>query len=124
LTHQPKLHLFAVVRTNGEMLTLVSWPQMWFKVTDQLNERWQSDWILQAFWQVLNGGILAVICYLWAPTHNATRSVYTSEMSAAPFSVASTGQGVVRLLQPMTRGLTGAGLQAAVPTEIDKHRFS
>ncbi|GAQ77593.1 hypothetical protein KFL_000010420 [Klebsormidium nitens] len=50
--------------------------EMWFKVTDQLNERWQSDWILQAFWQVLNGGILAVICYLWAPTHNATRFAY------------------------------------------------
>jgi hypothetical protein len=86
------------------MLTFVSWPQMWFKVTDQLNERWQSDWILQAFWQVLNGGILAVICYLWAPTHNATRSVYASEMFAEPFTVASTGQGVVRLLQPMMRG--------------------
>lgn len=56
---------------------------MWFKVTDQLNERWQSDWILQAFWQVLNGGILAVICYLWAPTHNATRSVVNVQSGPA-----------------------------------------
>lgn len=53
-----------------------SWPlslQTYFKVTDQLNERWQSDWILAAFWHVLAFVLLGSICVLWAPSQAATR---------------------------------------------------
>lgn len=47
--------------------------QTYFKVTDQLNERWQSDWILAAFWHVLAFVLLGSICVLWAPSQSSTR---------------------------------------------------
>jgi len=38
------------------------WLQTHFKITDQLNERWQSDWILAAFWHVL--AFMLLVCML------------------------------------------------------------
>jgi hypothetical protein len=41
--------------------------EMWFKVTDAFNEKWEADWITAAFWHVLNFALTAVICFLWRP---------------------------------------------------------
>ena len=41
--------------------------EMWFKVTDAYNEKWEVDWITSAFWHVLNFSLTAVICFLWRP---------------------------------------------------------
>ena len=47
--------------------------QVYFKATDPFNERWQSAWIITAFWDVLAFGLLCVICYLWAPSQSSQR---------------------------------------------------
>jgi hypothetical protein len=39
--------------------------EMWFKVSDAFNEKWESDWVTAAFWHLLSLGITAVICILW-----------------------------------------------------------
>lgn len=57
--------------------------EMYFKVTDQYNEKWQSDWITTDFWHILHYVFLCVICWLWAPSTNATRFAY-SELDGAP----------------------------------------
>jgi hypothetical protein len=45
--------------------------EMYFKVTDQFNERWESDWVTGAFWHVLNFSLNVVICFLWRPSEAA-----------------------------------------------------
>mmetsp|Transcript_63656 Transcript_63656/g.201285 ORF Transcript_63656/g.201285 Transcript_63656/m.201285 type:complete len:304 (+) Transcript_63656:851-1762(+) len=53
--------------------------EMYFKVSDQFNERWQSDWITNAFWHVLTLAINGVICFLWAPTGSSVRYAYSED---------------------------------------------
>lgn len=55
--------------------------QVYFKATDPFNERWQSAWIITAFWDVLAFALLCVICYLWAPSQNSQRYVVVSRIS-------------------------------------------
>eukprot|EP00898_Chlorokybus_atmophyticus_P006929 jgi/Chlat1/7237/Chrsp58S00882 len=55
---------------------------MYFKVSDQYSERWQSEWIINAFWHMLTFGINCVICMLWAPSQNSTRYAYSDETPA------------------------------------------
>ena len=45
--------------------------EMYFKVTDQFNERWESDWVTGAFWHALNFCLNVVICFLWRPSEAA-----------------------------------------------------
>lgn len=47
--------------------------QLYFKSTDVYNGRWQSAWIIPAFWHVLSFSLLCVICALWAPSQNSMR---------------------------------------------------
>jgi len=47
--------------------------QVYFKATDPFNERWQSAWIITAFWDVIAFALLCVICYLWAPSQSSQR---------------------------------------------------
>jgi hypothetical protein len=54
---------------------------MYFKVTDQFNERWESDWITGAFWHALNLGLNVVICFLWRPSEAAMQYAYGADMS-------------------------------------------
>eukprot|EP00245_Coleochaete_scutata_P015196 TRINITY_DN6678_c0_g1_i1.p1 TRINITY_DN6678_c0_g1~~TRINITY_DN6678_c0_g1_i1.p1 ORF type:complete len:547 (-),score=115.02 TRINITY_DN6678_c0_g1_i1:697-2337(-) len=54
--------------------------EMYLKVFDRFNERWQSDWITLAFWHVLTFVMLCIICYLWAPSQNSTRYAYSEEV--------------------------------------------
>ncbi|OVA04229.1 Transmembrane receptor [Macleaya cordata] len=55
--------------------------ELYFKSNDVYNERWQSAWIIPAFWQVLSFSVLCVICALWAPSQNSTRYAYSEETS-------------------------------------------
>ena len=58
---------------NGQFLCLMLSLQLYFKATDPFNERWQSAWIITAFWDVLAFALLCVICYLWAPSQSSQR---------------------------------------------------
>lgn len=52
------------------------------RFSDPFNEKWANDWINDAFWHVLNFVMLAVICYLWAPSQSATRyDLHSSTLS-------------------------------------------
>ncbi|CAN6466828.1 unnamed protein product [Victoria cruziana] len=53
--------------------------EVYFKATDPFSERWQSAWIITAFWDVLAFVVLCVICYLWAPSQNSKRYAYSDE---------------------------------------------
>ncbi|MCL7046094.1 hypothetical protein MKW94_030158 [Papaver nudicaule] len=53
--------------------------ELFFKANDVYNERWQTAWIIPAFWQVLSFSVLCVICALWAPSQNSTRYAYSDE---------------------------------------------
>ncbi|RVW30543.1 Transmembrane protein 87B [Vitis vinifera] len=69
-----------------ELFLLVGWSVgsesnnvVYFKATDPFNERWQSAWIITAFWDILAFGLLCVICYLWAPSQSSQRYAYSDE---------------------------------------------
>lgn len=53
--------------------------ELYFKSTDLFNERWQSAWIIPAFWQVLSFSLLCVVCALWAPSQNSMRYAYSGD---------------------------------------------
>ncbi|XP_021909967.1 transmembrane protein 87A [Carica papaya] len=54
--------------------------EVYFKATDPFNERWQSAWIITAFWDIIAFMLLCVICYLWAPSQNSQRYAYSGEV--------------------------------------------
>uniref|UniRef100_A0A2P2ISJ4 GOST seven transmembrane domain-containing protein n=1 Tax=Rhizophora mucronata TaxID=61149 RepID=A0A2P2ISJ4_RHIMU len=54
--------------------------EVYFKATDPFSERWQSAWIITAFWDILAFALLCVICYLWAPSQNSRRYAYSEEV--------------------------------------------
>ncbi|XVF45732.1 hypothetical protein PTKIN_Ptkin02bG0230100 [Pterospermum kingtungense] len=54
--------------------------EVYFKATDPFNERWQSAWIITAFWDILSFALLCVICYLWAPSHSSQRYAYSEDV--------------------------------------------
>ncbi|KAL9258410.1 Transmembrane protein 87A-like protein [Drosera capensis] len=60
------------------VIASVAWTiyEIYFKSTDPFNERWQSAWIITAFWDILAFALLCVICYLWAPSHSSQRYAY------------------------------------------------
>ncbi|XP_022762901.1 transmembrane protein 87A-like [Durio zibethinus] len=53
--------------------------EVYFKATDPFNERWQSAWIITAFWDILSFALLCVICYLWAPSQSSQRYAYSED---------------------------------------------
>lgn len=55
--------------------------ELYFKSSDVYNEKWQSAWIIPAFWQVLSFSLLCVICALWAPSQNSMRYAFSEEAS-------------------------------------------
>ncbi|XP_062156743.1 uncharacterized protein LOC133864425 [Alnus glutinosa] len=65
------------------VLVSVGWIcyELYFNSTDIYNEKWQTAWIIPAFWQVLSFSLLCVICALWAPSQNSTRYAYSEETS-------------------------------------------
>ncbi|XP_039127619.1 transmembrane protein 87A-like [Dioscorea cayenensis subsp. rotundata] len=63
------------------VLVSVGWIcyELYFKSTDVYNGRWQSAWIIPAFWHVLSFSLLCVICALWAPSQNSMRYAYSGD---------------------------------------------
>ncbi|KAL1514711.1 hypothetical protein AB1Y20_003798 [Prymnesium parvum] len=57
----------------------VCW-QMLAIVANDLDERWASLWIFDAFWHVLYFGILIAICWLWSPNKNNLQYAYMDEL--------------------------------------------
>ncbi|KAH9305381.1 hypothetical protein KI387_009785, partial [Taxus chinensis] len=53
---------------------------LYFKATDPFSERWQSAWIVSAFWHILSFALLCIICALWAPSQNSTRYAYSDDV--------------------------------------------
>jgi len=51
--------------------------EMWFKSTDMIDEKWESVWMLSAFWNVLSFALLAVMSFLWRPGMNASQFAYS-----------------------------------------------
>jgi hypothetical protein len=51
--------------------------ETWFKSTDVIEEKWESVWMLTAFWQVLSFGLIAGICFLWRPASGSSRFAYS-----------------------------------------------
>ncbi|XP_020586621.1 transmembrane protein 87B [Phalaenopsis equestris] len=56
--------------------------EVYFKATDPFSERWQSAWIITAFWDVLAFALLCVLCYLWGPSQSSQRYAYSGEAEA------------------------------------------
>lgn len=54
--------------------------ETYFKITDRFNSQWQSDWVIQSFWNVLSFAVLCVICFLWAPSGNSMRYAYSDDL--------------------------------------------
>ncbi|XP_009403989.2 uncharacterized protein LOC103987419 [Musa acuminata AAA Group] len=63
------------------VIASVSWIgyEVYFKATDPFSERWQSAWIITAFWDILSLVLLCVMCYLWAPSQSSQRYAYSGE---------------------------------------------
>ncbi|XP_024368153.1 uncharacterized protein C26H5.07c isoform X1 [Physcomitrium patens] len=79
-----KLELYRKFTNSLAMAVVVSvaWIgyELYFKATDPFGERWQSFWVIPAFWYVLAFILLIVICVLWAPSQNSTRYAYSEEV--------------------------------------------
>ncbi|KAJ6804372.1 transmembrane protein 87B-like [Iris pallida] len=84
------------------VIASVSWIgyEVFFKATDPFSERWQSAWIITAFWDILALGLLCVMCYLWAPSQSSQRYAYSSEVGE---------DGDIEEAQPLTKGLSDGG---------------
>ena len=55
--------------------------ETWFRATDALNQKWQVDWVVGAFWHVLSFLLLGAICVLWAPSDDAATQFAYGEVS-------------------------------------------
>ncbi|XP_059666849.1 uncharacterized membrane protein YHL071W-like [Cornus florida] len=80
------------------VLLSVAWIgyELYFNATDPLSELWRLAWIIPAFWTSLAYLLLAVICVLWAPSHNPTRYAYSEETGddLEEEGISLTGSGV------------------------------
>ena len=50
--------------------------ETWFRVTDAVNEKWEVDWVTNAFWHCLGFALTAAVCFLWRPSQDGTRFAY------------------------------------------------
>eukprot|EP00475_Leptophrys_vorax_P027981 TRINITY_DN4013_c0_g1_i2.p1 TRINITY_DN4013_c0_g1~~TRINITY_DN4013_c0_g1_i2.p1 ORF type:complete len:318 (+),score=38.37 TRINITY_DN4013_c0_g1_i2:86-955(+) len=70
--------------TNGMALAVlvsVAWIgyEMYIRLSDPFNEKWEADWVTGCFWHVLQYVLLCAICVLWAPSQNSTRYAYSED---------------------------------------------
>ncbi|MCL7023017.1 hypothetical protein MKW94_020186 [Papaver nudicaule] len=75
--------------------------EVYFKATDPFSEKWQSAWIVTAFWDILAFALLCVICYLWGPSQSSQRYAYSEEVGDESDDEES---------QSLTRGAGGGDL--------------
>ncbi|KAG0497495.1 hypothetical protein HPP92_002186 [Vanilla planifolia] len=69
--------------------------EVYFKATDPFSERWQSAWIIVAFWDILAFALLCVICYLWGPSQSSQRYAYSGEADVDDEEAQSFTSGLV-----------------------------
>ncbi|GJP75317.1 hypothetical protein CLOP_g5770 [Closterium sp. NIES-67] len=81
-THKLELYRRFTNMLALSVLVSVAWIgyEIFFKVTDPFNERWQADWITGCFWHVLTLLLLCIICILWAPSQSSTRYAYSEDV--------------------------------------------
>ncbi|KAJ1391621.1 Lung seven transmembrane receptor-like [Sesbania bispinosa] len=102
--------------------------EVYFKATDPFNERWQSAWIITAFWDILAFALLCVICYLWAPSQSSQRYAYSEEVgeesdeeeAQALTKGKQEGQGELSLVRQEKNGGTDASFDQDDESEEDK----
>ncbi|CAD6253654.1 unnamed protein product [Miscanthus lutarioriparius] len=88
--------------------------EVYFKATDPFSERWQSAWIITAFWDVLAFVLLLVICYLWAPSQSSQRYAYSGEAAddddeeSQSLTKGDGEVGMVKIDKDRTAGVSGA----------------
>jgi len=70
---------YVLITSIGVSALWVCW-QMVAIVIDNLDERWASLWIFDAFWHLLYFAILLAICYLWSPNKNNLQYAYMDEL--------------------------------------------
>ncbi|ONM26871.1 Lung seven transmembrane receptor family protein [Zea mays] len=82
----PPLQFTVLIHSHVDNKDMSGWVALsplelavYFKATDPFSERWQSAWIITAFWDVLAFVLLLVICYLWAPSQSSQRYAYSGE---------------------------------------------
>ncbi|CAI6011774.1 unnamed protein product [Closterium sp. NIES-65] len=85
--------------TNGMALAVlvsVAWIayEMYVRLSDPYNERWEADWITGCFWHLLQFVLLCAICVLWAPSLNSTRYAYSEDAPEDDDDVALTSASV------------------------------
>ncbi|KAI0495227.1 hypothetical protein KFK09_025377 [Dendrobium nobile] len=68
--------------------------EVYFKATDPFSERWQSAWIITAFWDILAFALLCVLCYLWGPSQSSQRYAYSGEADADDEEAQSLTKGI------------------------------
>ncbi|XP_018851051.1 transmembrane protein 87B [Juglans regia] len=100
--------------------------EVYFKATDPFNERWQSAWIITAFWDILAFALLCVICYLWAPSQNSQRYAYSEEVGEEPDDeeaqclTRGKGEGDVSLVKQEKKVGTNGNFEKEEDAEEDK----
>ncbi|THG05494.1 hypothetical protein TEA_020377 [Camellia sinensis var. sinensis] len=72
--------LLKITEYVGTINDVAGRARVYFKGTDPFNERWQSAWMITAFWDILAYLLLCVICYLWAPSQSSQRYAYSDKM--------------------------------------------
>ena len=75
--------------------------ETWFKSTEMIDKKWESAWMLHAFWHVLSFGLLAAICFLWRPGDGSAR--YASFRTRATSRKIRGGQARSRRTRRRTR---------------------
>lgn len=82
-THKLELYRKFTNTLAIAVMVAVGWIgyEIYFKVSDPFNERWQSDWITGCFWHLLTLLLLSIICLLWAPSQTATRYAYSEDVA-------------------------------------------
>ncbi|XP_027367589.1 transmembrane protein 87A [Abrus precatorius] len=102
--------------------------EVYFKATDPFNERWQSAWIITAFWDILAFALLCVLCYLWAPSQSSQRYAYSEEVGEESDDEESQsltkgkqeGQGELSLVRQEKNGGTDGSFDQEDESEEDK----
>ncbi|KAK7246830.1 hypothetical protein RIF29_41700 [Crotalaria pallida] len=98
--------------------------ELYFKATDPFNERWQSAWIITAFWDVLAFALLCVICYLWAPSQSSQRYAYSEvgddSDDEESQSLTKEGRGELSLVKQERNGRNDASFDGEDESDEDK----
>lgn len=82
-THKLRLYRAFTNVLAAAVVASIGWLafETWFKSTEMIDKKWESVWMLHAFWHVVSFGLLAAICYLWRPDDGSARYAY-SELSS------------------------------------------